>query len=807
MNGIKCLRCGNTIKRGQSFCTRCGAPAIWECPRCGTAFSDGADSCAGCGLDLDGAERGTLVRLAAEQNQNAIARLYEQTYRKYLMICTELLYMRSGSEAEDALQDSYIKIFRSLSQLTDVTKFEAWGASIVRNTCLDVLRKNTPVLFEDDQLIDALDYEPEKGEATAEGDPSRYYDRKETSELVSQILDSLSEEQRTCIFMYYTQEMSVRSIAEELNVSENTVKSRLKYGRDNVEKQVLKMEKEQGIRLHNLLPFPFFLAMLGAYTEETEAAVVVSGAVKSVLLKNLALKGAAEASKSAGGKAAGKTAGKSVQGIFEAVKDKLAGGKAAGKAAAAAKKAMTTSIAIKGVEIPSGAIVLGTVALTAGVATGVASHAEYLDKGLAGAYYQKAAELQQEYGEAELVGSENTSGGLYINGLAGLTLLDFNGDGEEDLLAVYHQAAAPLRSEAIGRIPEGDDYRLEIWSSANQSMELIYEQDGIGVMQMNHNDLDWNGDTYMLNVISRKKGGDAVQLAGQYPGEEKGVEFTNITWDKGEIRTDSYLCRSGSFFKNGETIAGEEWMQEVTGTDLLYTGEFTIDYLSYASYSNEDSSGGEETGQKRYNCIRTVRDTTGLIDSLKERKVLLDDGKDKEWRAIYRRVLLDLTIYSHHTQLNSALAARDYDNTEVDQFLKKEFEMIGDSEGNGFVDYFSSPYFQTAVIDINRDEIPELLVYDDVRLTHANMLTFSVENGKLKYCGDDNRAAFAAYYYSKTKPGIWVEWSRMDYKDSGGFTVRNGKIRKYNIKDIEDYDQLIEWSYVDHQKQLMDPQP
>ena len=61
--------------------------------------------------------------------------------------------------------------------------------------------------------------------------PEATIDQKETSRLVKEILDVLPDEQRIVIGMFYYDQMSVSEIAEELECSENTVKSRLNYGR------------------------------------------------------------------------------------------------------------------------------------------------------------------------------------------------------------------------------------------------------------------------------------------------------------------------------------------------------------------------------------------------------------------------------------------------------------------------------------------------------------------------------------------------------------------------------------------------
>ena len=61
--------------------------------------------------------------------------------------------------------------------------------------------------------------------------PEIAIDQKETARLIDNILNSLSEEQRVPIALYYYEQMSIKEIAHLLNCSENTLKSRLAYGR------------------------------------------------------------------------------------------------------------------------------------------------------------------------------------------------------------------------------------------------------------------------------------------------------------------------------------------------------------------------------------------------------------------------------------------------------------------------------------------------------------------------------------------------------------------------------------------------
>ncbi len=77
-----------------------------------------------------------------------------------------------------------------------------------------------------------------------------------------EILDHLPEDQRVVIGMFYYEEMSVKDIAQTLGVSENTVKSRLSYGRKKIKEQVMDLEK-RGTKLFRCCTFVFFLYLLG----------------------------------------------------------------------------------------------------------------------------------------------------------------------------------------------------------------------------------------------------------------------------------------------------------------------------------------------------------------------------------------------------------------------------------------------------------------------------------------------------------------------------------------------------------------
>ena len=240
---------------------------------------------------------GKLIRKAAAGDQDAITELYELTYSSVYKTVKSMI--ADEDAVLDIVQDSFIKGFQSLDQLDTPENFRAWMKRIATNKAKDYLKKKKPILFTDmanedgeeiDFRDDCLDHSPEE-----------VLDRKETTRLMNEILATLSEDQRLVIGMFYYEEMSVREIAETLGCSENTVKSRLNYGRKKVEVKVKELEK-RGTKLYSLAPLPFLLWL---FRMDAEAAEIPSGMVLEAVTAECAATGTAVAGSAGSAAAAG----------------------------------------------------------------------------------------------------------------------------------------------------------------------------------------------------------------------------------------------------------------------------------------------------------------------------------------------------------------------------------------------------------------------------------------------------------------------------------------------------------------------
>lgn len=217
------------------------------------------------------------VKLAKNGDNRGLTYLYESTYQsKYYLA---LKYMKNEEEAKDVLQDSYIKAFTKLDTLENPETFQGWFGMIVSNTAKNALKKKKPMLFTDV----AVDSEKEVFEFEIEDDrvehqPEILYTKKETQRLVREMIDSLTDEQRVCILMFEMEGFSIKEIANILECSENTVKSRLNYGRKNIKKQV-EILQSKGYKLYSIAPLPLLLLLL----QKEEKNLVQAGVLDKAL--------------------------------------------------------------------------------------------------------------------------------------------------------------------------------------------------------------------------------------------------------------------------------------------------------------------------------------------------------------------------------------------------------------------------------------------------------------------------------------------------------------------------------------------
>lgn len=304
------------------------------CEKCGKELPADARFCEHCGNPVTREE--SLLDRAKRQDQAALAEIYEQTSGAVYRVL-KVLIKNDEDTVQDLLQDTYVKAFTRLDQLQDESKLLPWLKTIANNSAKDWLKKCKPVLFtamagnEGNEETEALSFEENIEADRIDENPELAMDEKEVRRLVMEILNQLPEDRRVVLGMFYYEDMSVKEIASILEVSDNTVKSRLNYGRKKVKELVLDLEKK-GTKLYNVAPFTFFVYLLYRLGKSTSVEAAELDTLQTAL--HTALQRTAATTSTGAGSGASEAAST----VHHASQAASAASKAAGAAAGSAAR-------------------------------------------------------------------------------------------------------------------------------------------------------------------------------------------------------------------------------------------------------------------------------------------------------------------------------------------------------------------------------------------------------------------------------------------------------------------------------------
>ena len=137
--------------------------------------------------------------------------------------------------AEEITQDTFLQVYKNLSQLKNPNQLSGWMYVIANRLCLKWLEKNRPVM---QSLEDTPVEEIERASYTHHVVEQRETEHTEhRHELVKKLLAKLPESERTVVTLYYLGKMTTKEISKFLGVSVNTITSRLQRARKRLQEQ------------------------------------------------------------------------------------------------------------------------------------------------------------------------------------------------------------------------------------------------------------------------------------------------------------------------------------------------------------------------------------------------------------------------------------------------------------------------------------------------------------------------------------------------------------------------------------------
>lgn len=148
-------------------------------------------------------------------------------------------YSNCYADAQDALQDGFIKVFQNISSYRAEQHIEAWIRRIMVNTCIDKHRKKNWIASDriEQDYSNNNNYEEENSEITETLDW--------TPEMLIQLIQQLPTQYRNVFNLYVIEEYSHQEISKKLDISISTSKSNLSRAKQHLRKAIQEKKTSQ----------------------------------------------------------------------------------------------------------------------------------------------------------------------------------------------------------------------------------------------------------------------------------------------------------------------------------------------------------------------------------------------------------------------------------------------------------------------------------------------------------------------------------------------------------------------------------
>lgn len=139
--------------------------------------------------------------------------------------------LQSREEAEDAVQEVYVKLWKMRSDLSNYNSLEALSVSITRNICLDHLRR---------EKVKRNIYQTEVKEDFDDRDPASEYEVKERAEKIHQLINQLPEPQRSLVYFRHIEGKDYNEISKMMDMTENNIRVQMSRARKKLREMLQK---------------------------------------------------------------------------------------------------------------------------------------------------------------------------------------------------------------------------------------------------------------------------------------------------------------------------------------------------------------------------------------------------------------------------------------------------------------------------------------------------------------------------------------------------------------------------------------
>lgn len=167
-------------------------------------------------------------------NKDAFAQLYTETLDYTYRIVR--LFIASEQDAEDMVQNVYLKVLEKADTLKNPDCFYTWLRRVTENECKNHLKKHKPVLWSGTQE----DFDSSINSERAIVSTEVSVETDEVNKLLFEAIETLPREKQVCLQLFYFEGADIAEIASALGIPQGTVKTRLFVARKKLEKELKK---------------------------------------------------------------------------------------------------------------------------------------------------------------------------------------------------------------------------------------------------------------------------------------------------------------------------------------------------------------------------------------------------------------------------------------------------------------------------------------------------------------------------------------------------------------------------------------
>ena len=171
-----------------------------------------------------------LIADLCEGDETALAPLVEKYKRMVYRLAMQIT--KNHADADDVMQETFIKVYRSIRTFRKDAAFETWLYRIAVNEALNFVKRRERQRVSTLETVPESEYEAiTRYRAQVATDPHAHAEKAELRHHVTKAVNSLSLKHRTVVILHEFEGLTHAEIASILNCSEGTVRSRLHYAR------------------------------------------------------------------------------------------------------------------------------------------------------------------------------------------------------------------------------------------------------------------------------------------------------------------------------------------------------------------------------------------------------------------------------------------------------------------------------------------------------------------------------------------------------------------------------------------------